>query len=48
MALQNLSEHEASILMSCVRVASQSDLFPDWEFDTLFGLTRSEVALVAA
>lgn len=48
MALQHLDEREQLLLMSCVRVAAESSLFPDWEFHTLFGLSRSQVDEIAA
>ena len=32
---------------ACLRAASEGSLFPDWEFHTLFGLSRGEVRAVA-
>lgn len=43
-----LSEQDLRVIRECLKAAADGPFFPDWEFDTLFGLTRSEVAAVAA
>jgi hypothetical protein len=43
-----ISDEDAKIIGQCLRAASDGPFFPDWEFHTLFGLEREEVAAVAA
>ncbi|HEX4862192.1 MAG TPA: 5-formyltetrahydrofolate cyclo-ligase [Rhizomicrobium sp.] len=46
--LRLLSARQREIVRVCLRVAAdEPDVFPQWEFATLFGLTRAEVASVA-
>ena len=42
MPLRDLSEKEKSIVYNCLEGAADGPFFPDWEFQTLFGLTRTE------
>lgn len=44
MALADLSDVERKIVRECLHAAANGPFFPDWEFSTLFGLERSEVA----
>jgi hypothetical protein len=47
-ATAKLSARQADIVKACLRIsADEPCVFPDWEFSTLFGLERSEVAAVA-
>ena len=48
MTLAELTNQEREIVHRCLRVAADDPaFFPDWEFHTLFGVTRPEfVALV--
>jgi hypothetical protein len=47
MPLSDLSPTELKILHHCMQVtANDPTLFPDWEFFTLFGLTRAEFITV--
>ncbi len=48
MALSELSHQERDLLLRCLRAAAEGPFFPDWEFHTLFGLQRSQVADIAA
>src|SRR5437879_3131620 len=43
-----LTDREAGVVLRCVRAAVDGPFFPEWEFHTLFGLRRAEVAAVAA
>lgn len=43
MSLVELSDAEREIVRECLRAAVDGSLFPDWEFQTLFGLERREV-----
>jgi hypothetical protein len=38
---KNKSHH--TVIKECVNAAANGPFFPDWEFATLFGLTRKEV-----
>ena len=43
MPIKNLSKIEWDIIYQCLEAAVDGPFFPDWEFHTLFGLTRREV-----
>ncbi len=47
MALADLSDVDRRIVLECLQAAANGPFFPDWEFQTLFGLERSEVAEIA-
>ena len=38
---------DSRVIGECLRAAVNGPFFPDWEFSTLFGLTRDEVRAVA-
>lgn len=42
-----LTEKEQKIVAACLRAAADGPFFPDWEFQTLFGITRQEVKAIA-
>lgn len=44
----SLSERDQQIISACLKAAAHGPFFPDWEFETLFGLSRDEVAEIAA
>jgi hypothetical protein len=46
MPLADLNEKERAVVQECLRAAVEGPFFPEWEFHTLFGLTRSEVRQV--
>lgn len=46
MSLVDLNEEERDVVRQCLRAAAESPFFPEWEFQTLFGLTRQEVKTV--
>jgi hypothetical protein len=41
-----LTEREKLTIYECLCAAEQEDFFPEWEFETLFGITRREVSNV--
>jgi len=41
--LADLSLEEREVVQCCLRAAVEGPFFPDWEFSTLFGLTRDKV-----
>lgn len=43
MPLTDLDEKELRVIRECLRAAVEGPFFPDWEFQTLFGLERLEV-----
>ena len=48
MPLVDLDDRERDIVHRCLKVAAdESAVFPEWEFATIFGLTRAEVAAIA-
>ena len=42
-----LSPSDVTMLGACLRAAADGPFFPDWEFETLFGLSRDEVRAAA-
>jgi hypothetical protein len=44
--LINLDAREQEVVRECLRAAVEGPFFPDWEFETLFGLAREEVRRV--
>ena len=48
MSFQSLNDQEKQVVFECLRAAVEGPFFPDWEFPTLFGLERQEVARVLA
>ena len=46
MPLANLEDREREVVRECLRAAVEGLFFPDWEFETLFGLGREEVRCV--
>src|SRR5512133_4344993 len=45
-SLANLDKRERHIVGECLRAAVKGPFFPDWEFETIFGLEREEVGQV--
>jgi len=45
---ESLSDDVRAIICGCLNAAVHGPFFPDWEFHTLFGLTRSDVGTVLA
>ena len=45
-SLANLDEREREVIRECLQAAVEGPFFPDWEFQTLFGLTRDDVKRV--
>lgn len=43
-----LSEDEKRVILECLKAAAEGPFFPDWEFHTLFGLERNEMAEIVA
>jgi hypothetical protein len=48
MSLQALNDTEKQVVFDCLHAAANGPFFPDWEFHTLFGLHRHEVAQIVA
>ena len=44
----NITDADKSVLHRCLEVASAGELFEDWEFQTLFGLERGQLAAISA
>src|SRR5215470_15299961 len=44
MMLESLSGEEREVLRRAMVAAAEGPYFPDWEFQTLFGVTRAEVS----
>jgi hypothetical protein len=47
MDLHRISDSDKAIVGQALRAAADGPFFPDWEFDTIFGLTRNEVRAIA-
>ena len=43
MSLTDLDDRERGIVRECLRAAVEGPFFPEWEFETIFGLKRDEV-----
>ena len=43
-----MDDGQEQIIGECLKAADSGRFFPDWEFHTLFGLERDEVAKVAS
>src|SRR5215470_2601534 len=48
MSLADLSPSEREIVRACLRAAAEGPFFPDWEFSSLFGLSREELKTILA
>lgn len=46
MGLEHLTVEERGFVRLCLKAATEGPFFPEWEFGTLFGLTRDEVRSV--
>jgi len=46
MALANLTPEERKVVLECLNAAAMGPFFPDWEFQTLFGVERTDVKSV--
>jgi hypothetical protein len=46
-SLLHCSEEDQEIIAECLKAAVEGPFFPDWEFSTLFGLERAEVAEIS-
>lgn len=47
MHLERLSQSESRIVGEVLRAAADGPFFPEWEFHTLFGLSREQVRRIA-
>jgi hypothetical protein len=45
-SLANLDERERAVVRECLRASVEGPFFPDWEFETIFGLGREDVRKV--
>lgn len=48
MSLNDLNEQERQAVFECLRATVEGPFFDDWEFHTLFGIHRAQVAKVLA
>jgi hypothetical protein len=48
MDFDSLSDLDKAIVGQALSAAANGPFFPDWEFQTLFGMERSEVGAIAA
>lgn len=46
MSLANLDEREREVVRECLLATVEGPFFPDWEFETIFGLEREDVRQV--
>jgi hypothetical protein len=46
MPLEHLSERERSVVLECLRASLEGPFFPEWEFRSLFGITRTDLARI--
>ncbi len=46
MPFKDLSQIEQEIVLKCLKATVEGSFFPEWEFHSLFGLTRQEVEKV--
>ena len=44
--IRTLSEQERRSIYECLCAAEHEDLFPEWEFETLFGINREKITIV--
>lgn len=42
-SIKNLNEYEFEIVRQCIHASYAGTFFPDWEFETLFGVEREEL-----
>lgn len=47
MHLERLSTWQSEVIGEALRAAADGPFFPEWEFSTLFGLSRSQVRRIA-
>lgn len=45
--LDRLTSSERELIRACLRAAVEGPFFEEWEFQTLFGLTREQVRAIA-
>jgi hypothetical protein len=43
MSLRDLTKSEQNVVLECLRASVEGPFFPDWEFQTIFGLERTAV-----
>ncbi len=48
MRIDELSEHERSLLLASFRAAADGPFFPEWEFKTLMGFSRGDLRTLIA
>ena len=47
MSLSHCTDEDIRIIAGCLKAVLEGPFFPEWEFSTLFGLQRVEVAEIA-
>lgn len=48
MNIAKLAEQEKKVIYECMKAALEGPFFPDWEFQTLFGIDRKRLAAILA
>ena len=46
-SLEGLNAEDVLLIGKCLKAAATGPFFPDWEFPTLFGLTREQMKAIA-
>ena len=44
--IDELSDKEKKLIFDCLCASEKEEFFPDWEFQTLFGITRKQLIFV--
>ena len=47
MKLNNLSKNDLEIIKNCLIFSEDERLFPEWEFETLFGISREQFRAIS-
>jgi hypothetical protein len=47
MQIEHLEPDEIALIGACLKAAAHGPFFPDWEFETLLGLSRQQIAFIA-
>jgi hypothetical protein len=42
--IKTLTERERQTIFECLCAAERDEFFPEWEFETLFGITRKQLS----
>ena len=45
-SLRNLTEGECSLVLTCIRAVVDGPFLPDWEFETVMGISREQARAI--